>query len=131
MNHFSELQKIIEQTFASASRVEESKKSIEQVIELLDQGQIQVVSKESGKWQVHQWVKQAILLYFQLQKASVIESGSFSFYDKIPLKKWTGKEGVRVVPQALVRKGSYVASNTVLMPSYVNIGAYVKFWKFN
>ncbi len=128
MNEYLELKKIIEEVFSSQKTDQDVKKaqhSIEKAIQFLDQGKICVCEKVDGKWQVNGWVKQAILLYFQLKKSRVISSGEFSFYDKIPLKKWTGEEGVRAVPQALVRQGSYVAPNTVLMPSYVNIGAYV------
>jgi len=73
----------------------------------------------------HEWIKEAILLYFKLKKSSLIRAGSLTFFDKFPVKKWTGKENVRVVPHALVRKGAFVESGTILMPSYINIGAYV------
>lgn len=98
---------------------------IEQVIESLSEGRLRVCEKKDSQWVTHEWLKKAILIYFRLKKMNLVEAGDISFYDKIPLRKWTGKEGVRVVPHALVRKGAYVARNTVLMPSYVNIGAYV------
>jgi 2,3,4,5-tetrahydropyridine-2-carboxylate N-succinyltransferase len=98
---------------------------VENVIGLLDQGKLRVAEKMDGKWRTNEWVKKAILLYFRIQKMELIESGAFRYFDKIPLKKWTGQEGVRVVPQALVRRGAYVASGAILMPSYVNIGAFV------
>ena len=123
-----ELKSVIEKAWKSPSGLQNQtsvETAVKQVIQLLDEGKIRVCEKENGVWKVHEWVKQAILLYFQFTNSSVISSGPFSFYDKIPLKKWTGQEKVRVVPQALVRKGSYVAGNTVLMPSYINIGAYV------
>ena len=124
-NQISNLKQIIEEVFDS-KQVEKASSEIERAIHLLDQGQIRVCEKETDKWKVNEWVKKSILLYFQLKKSKVISSGDdFSYFDKIPLKQWTGTEGVRVVPQALVRQGSFVASNTVLMPSYVNIGAYV------
>ncbi len=124
------IQSIIKSVFQSSpeerlKNIEKSKDSIEKAIELLDSGEARVCSLESGKWKVNEWLKQAILLYFQLKKSQVASSGPFTYYDKIPLKQWTGEEGVRVVPQALVRRGSFVAKNTVLMPSYINIGAYV------
>lgn len=124
MHAIHELKKIISEVFLS-KKPEKAESEIETAIQYLDCGKIRVCEKVNGKWQVHEWIKQAILLYFQLKKSKIISSGPFSFYDKIPLKKWNGTEGVRVVPQALVRKGSYVANNTVLMPSYINIGAYV------
>ena len=122
---FSNLKQIIEEVFDS-KKIEKASSEIELAVNLLDQGQIRVCEKTSAQWQVNEWVKKSILLYFQLKKSKVISLGDdFSYFDKIPLKKWTGTEGVRVVPQALVRQGSFVAPNTVLMPSYINIGAYV------
>ncbi len=102
------------------------KKVVQQVIVELGKGRLRVCEKQDdGQWMVHEWIKKAILIYFRLQKMELIKAGDLSFFDKIPLKKWTGEEGVRVVPHAMVRAGAYVAPNTVLMPSYVNIGAYV------
>ncbi len=98
---------------------------VEQIIENLSTGQLRVCEKKGDQWITHEWIKKAILIYFRLKKMSIISAGDLSFYDKIPLRKWTGNEGVRVVPHALVRKGAYIATNTILMPSYVNIGAYV------
>lgn len=109
-------------------------KEILQTIEWLDQGLIRVCtlvynptndSNSASTWITHQWIKKAILLYFKLQKMSVLEAGDFRFVDKIPVKQWTGQEKVRVVPQAMVRKGAFVESGAILMPSYINIGAYV------
>ena len=98
---------------------------IEQVINSLNTGQLRVCEQKEGQWITHEWLKKAILIYFRLKRMSLVKAGDISFYDKIPLREWTGKEGVRVVPHALVRKGAYIAKNTILMPSYVNIGAYV------
>lgn len=98
---------------------------VEQVITDLTAGQLRVCEQKSGQWITNEWIKKAIFIYFCLNKMQVLSAGDISFYDKIPLRKWTGREGVRVVPHALVRKGAYIARNTVLMPSYVNIGAYV------
>lgn len=92
----------------------------------IDQGQIRVSEKQAdGNWITNDWVKKAILLFFKIQKMELIESENFNYYDKIPVKKWTGSEGVRVVPHAIARYGSFVASGAILMPSYINIGAYV------
>lgn len=96
-----------------------------EVIEQLDQGKIRVAEKVGTTWKTNDWVKKSILLYFRLQKMTLMQAGDFQFYDKIPLKKWSDKEGVRVVPPAFVRKGAYVAPGAILMPSYTNIGAYV------
>jgi 2,3,4,5-tetrahydropyridine-2-carboxylate N-succinyltransferase len=100
--------------------------TIESVIDLLDRGELRVATRlESGGWQTHEWVKKAILLYFRIRKMSVLEAGEMSWIDKVPTKKWTGKEGVRVVPPAIARRGSFIQSGAILMPSYVNIGAFV------
>ena len=97
---------------------------IDSVISDLDQGKLRVAEK-TNRWETHEWVKKAILLYFRVREMSSIQSGDINYWDKIPLKRWTGAEGVRVVPTALVRRGAYVAKGAVLMPSYINIGAYV------
>ncbi len=109
-----------------------SVQSVSRVIELLDSGTFRVCQlqpsnspTERAVWHTESWIKSAILMYFRLQKMELIEVGPFHFYDKIPLKKWTGKEGVRVVPHALARYGCYLESGAIMMPSYVNIGAYV------
>ncbi len=101
--------------------------SVKLAIHLLDEGKLRTASysESEKKWIANEWVKKAVLLYFKIKKMKVIEAGDFRFYDKIPLKQWTGSEGVRVVPQALVRRGAFVEAGAVLMPSYVNIGAYV------
>ena len=104
---------------------EEVTQAVLSTISALDEGKIRVCEKENNQWKVNSWIKEAILLYFRVKKMKEFRSGDLNFFDKVPLKKWTGKEGVRVVPQALVRQGSYVAEQSVLMPSYVNIGAYV------
>ena len=117
---------LIHQAFTNKEINPEVSELVEQTIQSLDRGEIRVCEKDNkGEWLVKEWVKEAILLYFRTKKMREFQSGDFNYYDKVPVKKWTGHEGVRVVPQALVRYGSYIAKNTVLMPSYVNIGAYV------
>ena len=102
------------------------KSEVEEVISALTKGQLRVCEQNNNhEWVVNEWLKKAILLYFRIKKMSSIKAGDLSFYDKIPLRQWTGEEGVRVVPHALVRKGAYIAKGAILMPSYVNIGAYV------
>lgn len=108
----------------------EDTSAIREVIQLLDHGKIRVAEKISGatglvSWKVNEWVKKAILQYFRIQKMQLMEMNEFNYYDKIAPKKWTGAEGVRVVPPAIARYGSFVNSGCILMPSYVNIGAYV------
>lgn len=101
------------------------------IIDALDRGTYRVASQTQDGWVVHTWLKQAILLYFQLQTNQRMEGPLQRYYDKIPLKYHDASEaqlktqGVRLVPGCLVRHGAYLASQTVLMPSYVNIGAYV------
>lgn len=100
--------------------------TIIEAIDRLDSGQARVAEKQaSGEWRTNEWLKQAILLFFRMQKMTTIQAGDLQFFDKIPLKKWTGEEGVRVVPHALVRVGAFVEKGAILMPSYVNIGASV------
>ena len=99
--------------------------AIDYVIEELDKGRLRICSKEDNQWQVHTWLKKAVILYFPLRQMETIEHGPFEFHDKIPLKKDFAAQKVRVVPQALARYGSHLEPGVVMMPSYVNIGAYV------
>lgn len=103
----------------------EAKDAVLTTIEMLDKGEIRVAQPINNEWIVNQWVKQAVLLYFSLRPNETIESGTFEFYDKIPLKRNFADLQVRVVPQAMARYGSFLAPGVVMMPSYVNIGAYV------
>ncbi|SDR12155.1 2,3,4,5-tetrahydropyridine-2-carboxylate N-succinyltransferase [Chryseobacterium soldanellicola] len=104
---------------------EDSQKAIREVISLLDSGELRVAEPTENGWQVNEWVKKAVVMYFPIQKMETIEVGPFEFHDKIPLKRNYAEKGVRVVPHAIAREGSFVASGVILMPSYVNIGAYV------
>ncbi|SIT20264.1 2,3,4,5-tetrahydropyridine-2-carboxylate N-succinyltransferase [Chryseobacterium ureilyticum] len=104
---------------------EDSQKAIREVVSLLDSGELRVAEPTENGWQVNEWVKKAVVMYFPIQKMETIEVGPFEFHDKIPLKKNYAEKGVRVVPHAIAREGSFVASGVILMPSYVNIGAYV------
>ncbi len=99
--------------------------AVEKCISALDAGQLRVCEKTAQGYITHQWVKKAILIYFRLKKMNPIKAGDLEFYDKIPLKSWKPEMGVRVVPSALARYGSYLESGVILMPSYVNIGARV------
>ncbi|MCL1664884.1 2,3,4,5-tetrahydropyridine-2,6-dicarboxylate N-succinyltransferase [Elizabethkingia ursingii] len=98
---------------------------IRDVIMKLDLGELRVAEPTEKGWQVNEWVKKAVVMYFPIQKMSTIEVGPFEFHDKIPLKKNYAEKGVRVVPHAIARHGSFVAPGVIMMPSYVNIGAYV------
>lgn len=103
----------------------ESRLAIFDVVEALDKGQLRVASFSEGQWLVHEWIKKAVILYFPLQKMNTIEVGPFEFHDKIPLKNNYAQLGVRVVPHAIARYGSFLEAGVIMMPSYVNIGAYV------
>ncbi len=104
---------------------EENKQLIRAVIELLDKGKMRVAEPVANGWQVNEWIKKAILLYFRIMPMEQKKVEPLEFYDKIPLKNDFPSLGVRVVPHAVARYGSYIAKGVVLMPSYVNIGAYV------
>lgn len=99
--------------------------AIREVIDLLDAGTLRVAEPVSDGWQVNEWVKKAVVLYFPIQKMETIEVGIFEYHDKIPLKRGYAEKGIRVVPHAVARHGAYISKGVILMPSYVNIGAYV------
>ncbi|MEE2919443.1 MAG: 2,3,4,5-tetrahydropyridine-2,6-dicarboxylate N-succinyltransferase [Bacteroidota bacterium] len=104
----------------------EVKNAVAEVMQGLDEGKLRVAEpKGEGVWIVNEWVKQAVLLNFPIQTMKTMEVGPFEFHDKMPLKKGYAEAGVRVVPHAVVRYGAHVASDCILMPSYVNLGAYV------
>jgi 2,3,4,5-tetrahydropyridine-2-carboxylate N-succinyltransferase len=115
----------------SAGEVSDLSEAVKQAIELLDSGEARVAVKEDGQWHVNQWLKKAVLLSFRLSANEVMPGRHSNFFDKVPLKfanfgiEDFDKAGVRVVPDAIVRRGAYVAPGVVLMPSYVNIGANV------
>ena len=99
--------------------------SIREVINLIDSGALRVAEPIIDGWQVNEWVKKAVVLYFPIQKMETLEAGPLEFHDKMPLKKNYAEKGIRVVPHAVARHGAYISSGVILMPSYVNIGAYV------
>ena len=99
--------------------------AIRDVVDLLDKGEVRVAEPAGNCWKVNEWVKKAVVLYFSIQEMKVTINSPFEFYDKIDLKKDFKKLGVRVVPHAIARYGSYLAKGVVLMPSYINIGARV------
>jgi 2,3,4,5-tetrahydropyridine-2-carboxylate N-succinyltransferase len=122
-----ELQKIIESAWDDRSLLanQVTIDSIRNVIDLLDEGTLRVAEPTDNGWQVNEWVKKAVVLYFPIQKMETLEAGIFEYHDKIPLKRDYKKRGIRVVPNAVARHGAYISTGTILMPSYVNIGAYV------
>jgi 2,3,4,5-tetrahydropyridine-2-carboxylate N-succinyltransferase len=100
-------------------------KEINLVIELLDKVEIRVAEPIESGWLVNEWIKKAVILYFPIRKMETLEAGVLEFHDKIPLKRNYMSLGVRVVPHAVARYGSYIAKGVILMPSFVNIGARV------
>ena len=96
--------------------------AIDATIDLLDRGELRVATPSDKGWQVHEWIKKAVILYFPFRKMETKEVGIFEYYDKIPLKHNYEDKGVRVVPPATARRGAFLASGVVLMPSYVGIG---------
>lgn len=133
----TELQKIIEEAFEHRSDITPRtvathiKEAVKETLELLDSGKARVAEKTGDNWQVNEWLKKAVLLSFRIEDNTFMKGGFTNYYDKVEPKyadansRSFRESGVRVVPPATVRKGAYIASNTVLMPSYVNIGAYV------
>ena len=127
MNDHS-LKTVIESAWSDRSLLDnqEVRTAVATVMEGLDKGEIRVAQPGAdGKWIVNEWVKQAVLLNFPIQTMETVEVGPFEFHDKMPLKKGYAAAGVRVVPHAVVRYGAYVGKDCILMPSYVNLGAYV------
>jgi 2,3,4,5-tetrahydropyridine-2-carboxylate N-succinyltransferase len=133
LNKFEE---IINKAFEDKEKVNaNSDKSIidtiKETIELTDQGKIRVAEKKDGSWMVNQWIKKAILLSFKINKMEILRGPYTSWYDKVPGKSVNWKEedwknaGYRHVPNGVVRKGSFIAKNAVLMPCFINLGAYV------
>jgi 2,3,4,5-tetrahydropyridine-2,6-dicarboxylate N-succinyltransferase len=103
----------------------ETQAAINEVIEELDKGRLRVAEPLGNNWQVNEWIKKAVVMYFPLRKMETIEVGPFEFHDKMALKRNYEALGVRVVPLAVARFGSFLAKGVIMMPSYVNIGAYV------
>ncbi len=122
-----ELQQLIEAAYADRALLKQEKYSnaVHQVIEEVDKGRLRTAAPINNGWQVNEWVKQAILMYFGIQQMETMVLPPFEFYDKMKLKSGYAQLGVRAVPHAVARYGAYLAKNVVLMPSYVNIGAYV------
>lgn len=118
--------------FSPASAPADVRNAVEEVIAQLDSGALRVATRNGvGDWTVHQWIKKAVLLSFRLNDNEVMHAGQLSFYDKVPTKfsglsqQELAATGVRVVPPAVARRGSFIAKGAILMPSYTNIGAYV------
>lgn len=123
----SELKSIIEKAWDNRELLNEqaTKDAILQVVNQLDLGELRVAEPTADGWQVNEWVKKAVVMYFPIAQMETIEVGPFEFHDKIPLKKGYAEKEVRVVPHAIARHGAFLAKGVIMMPSYVNIGAYV------
>jgi 2,3,4,5-tetrahydropyridine-2,6-dicarboxylate N-succinyltransferase len=121
------MKEIIEAAWENRELLKEDKtlSTIREVIEQLDKGILRVAQPVGSDWQVNEWIKKAVILYFPIQKMETTEVGIFEYYDKMKLKTNYEKLGVRVVPNAVARYGAFLAKGVIMMPSYVNIGAYV------
>ena len=121
------MKELIEAAWEDRSLLEqkETQECIREIIDLIDRGELRVASPTESSWQVNEWVKKAVVLYFPIQKMETLEAGPLEFHDKIPLKKEYAQRNIRVVPHAVARHGAYISAGVILMPSYVNIGAYV------
>ena len=127
---FSQHKQIVEQAWADRAMLADAavKATIREVVEAVDKGQLRTaepINAETSEWQVNEWVRKAIIMYFPIQEMRTMRSGELEWYDKMELKHDYEKLGVRVVPHAVARYGAYIAPGAILMPSYVNIGAYV------
>ena len=137
MTDTATLQALIETAFEKRADINprnitrELRIALDECLDLLDSGTARVAEPHEGGWRVNEWLKKAVLLYFRAHDNRLIEGGHTRFFDKVPLKYAAMDEaairtsGVRIVPDAVVRKGAYIGPNTVLMPSFVNIGAWV------
>ena len=123
----SQYQQLIEDAYGNRELLKQDTyiNAVRAVIEEVDKGRLRTAEPVADGWQVNEWVKKAILLYFGIQPMQTWEVAPFEFYDKMLLKKDYASMGVRAVPHAVARYGAFLGRNVVLMPSYVNIGAYV------
>jgi len=123
----TELQQIIETAWEDRSQLQDQKTidAIREVVRMCDEGELRCAEPTDDGWQVNQWVKKAVVLFFPIQKMETMEVGIFEYHDKIPLKSGYEAKGIRVVPHAVARYGAYISKGVIMMPSYVNIGAYV------
>lgn len=121
------MKELIEQAWENRELLKEKhvKEAISEIIEQLDKGKLRVAEPVENGWQVNEWVKKAVIMYFPIREMKVMEAGPLEFYDKMELKRNYAALGVRVVPHAVARYGAYLAKGVIMMPSYVNIGAYV------
>ena len=123
----TDLQNTIEKAWEDRLLLKESatQNAIREVIEHIDKGQLRIAEPQGSSWQVNEWVKKAVVMYFPIQGMKTIEAGPFEFHDKMELKKNYAELGVRVVPHAIARYGAYISPGVIMMPSYINIGAHI------
>ena len=127
---YNELKTIIEQAWENRALLQDPavQQAVRQVVELVDKGELRTaepVDPAKSEWKVNEWVKKAVILYFPIQKMRTMRAGELEWYDKMDIKRDYDRLGVRAVPHAVARYGAYIAPGAILMPSYVNIGAYV------
>ena len=122
-----EMRDRVRAAFADRNKLSEddSRAAVLGAIDALDRGELRVAEKDGQRWIVHDWLKEAILLYFAVRKMQLLEVGPFEFHDKIPLKRGLDRAGVRVGPPGVVRHGAFLEASAIVMPGYVNIGAFV------
>ena len=127
MPDYNQYQPLIEAAYLDKNLLQDFtyEQAVRDIMEALDKGILRIAEPLADGWQVNEWLKKAVLLYFSIQKMQTWDLAPFEFYDKMELKKGYAQMGVRAVPHAVARYGAYLAKNVVLMPSYVNIGAYV------
>ena len=123
----NEWKKIIENAWENREFLKDNNTidCINEIIEEIDKGRIRIADPFDNAWQMNEWIKKAVILYFPIRKMQTLKMGALEFHDKMKLKRDYAKLGVRGVPHAIARYGSYLAPGTILMPSYVNIGAYI------
>lgn len=121
------IQSIIESAWENRELLKENstQEAVHHVLEQLDKGKLRCAEPTEEGWQVNDWVKKAVIMYFPIAKMETIEVGPYEYHDKIPLKKDYKSQGVRVVPPAVARYGAFLESGVIMMPSYVNLGAWV------
>ena len=127
---YDELRTTVERAWDDSTLLQDdtTKAAIREVVELIDKGLLRTaepVDLARSQWQVNEWVKKAVILYFPIQKMRTMRAGELEWYDKMDIKRDYDRLGVRAVPHAVARYGAYIAPGAILMPSYVNIGAYV------
>jgi 2,3,4,5-tetrahydropyridine-2,6-dicarboxylate N-succinyltransferase len=122
-----ELQQKIQEAFANRELLKQDqyKNAVLDLVEKVDKGELRTAEKVNGIWQVQEWVKQGILMYFGVMPMGIMQEGPEQYYDKIPLKMGMQELGIRTVPGSIIRHGAYVSKGVICMPSFINIGAYV------